>query len=239
MRRLPRGSRTFQAAVQVPEFYVRDSGLLRPPFDRELEDLTATKLGASWEGFALEQVLSLVDGADAYFWGTHAGAELDLLLIHKGRRYGIEFKYGDAPVMTKSLHIALEDLDLHRAWIVYPGRESYLVDKRVEVLPLSAIAPVLSNLRRTPKASPPPHASPEPLRYGPNIDRRRIEAHHRAELSDREFSHRPADMILLHSAWRQFDYNCRCLVHKSGHAGCLPSDRVEPPHGKRCQRKFC
>ncbi len=132
-----------------PKFYVRDSGLLHALLSLvRWEDLTAhPKLGASWEGFALEQVMSLIQGADAYFWGTHAGAELDLLLMHRGRRYGIEFKYGDAPVMTKSLYIALEDLKLHRAWIVYPGRESYAVDERVDVVPPSAIAAALSSLR--------------------------------------------------------------------------------------------
>ncbi len=136
-----------------PKFYVRDSGLLHALLSIETwGDLIAhPKLGASWEGFALEQVLSILGHGDAYFWGTHAGAELDLLLIHKGRRYGIEFKYGDAPVMTKSLHIAFENLDLQRAWIVYPGRESYAVEERVEVVPLSTIAPILSDLGRTSK----------------------------------------------------------------------------------------
>ncbi len=124
-----------------PKFYVRDSGLLHALLSLpNFHDLSAhPKLGASWEGFALEQVLSLVVGADAYFWGTHAGAELDLLIFHKGRRYGIEFKYRDAPVMTKSLHAAFEDLNLHRAWIVYPGRETYAVHERVEVVPVSAL----------------------------------------------------------------------------------------------------
>jgi len=94
------------------------------------------KLGASWEGFALEQVLSVVGSGEAFYWGTHAGAELDLLLFRRGRRYGIEFKYGAAPTMTKSLHVALADLELDRAWIVYPGPHRYSVHEKVEVLPL-------------------------------------------------------------------------------------------------------
>jgi len=126
---------------RAPKAYIRDSGILHALLGLgswpELE--AHPKLGASWEGFALEQVLALTGRADVYFWGTHAGAELDLLLIHRGRRYGVEFKYGDAPKMTKSLRIALSDLGLDRAWIVFPGTESYAVDKRVEVVPLAEI----------------------------------------------------------------------------------------------------
>lgn len=126
---------------KAPKVYVRDSGLLHALLGLGTwEELAAhPKLGASWEGFALEQVLALAPGADAYFWGTHAGAELDLLLIHRGRRYGVEFKYSDAPGMTRSLHIALGDLKLERAWIVYPGSERYAVDDKVEVVPLEAM----------------------------------------------------------------------------------------------------
>lgn len=122
--------------VKAPKVYVRDSGLLHALLGLESRaDLEShPKLGASWEGFALEQVLGLARRAAAYFWGTHAGAELDLLLVHGGRRYGIEFKYRDAPAMTKSLHVALDDLHLERAWIVYPGTVSYPVHDRVEVL---------------------------------------------------------------------------------------------------------
>lgn len=124
-----------------PKVYVRDSGLLHGLLGLgSWADVEShPKLGASWEGFALEQVLTLAGNADAYFWGTHAGAELNLLLLHRGRRYGIEFKYRDAPTMTRSLHIALADLHLDRAWIVYPGRDSYPVHEKVEVVPISSI----------------------------------------------------------------------------------------------------
>jgi len=127
---------------RAPKVYVRDSGLLHALLGVDSwEGLTGhPKLGASWEGFALEQALATVQGADAYFWATHAGAELDLLLLRGGRRFGVEFKYGDAPVMTKSLHIALADLKLERAWIVYPGSESYRVHEQVEVVPLVGLA---------------------------------------------------------------------------------------------------
>lgn len=129
-----------------PKVYVRDSGLLHALLAIEtMEELGGhPKYGASWEGFALEQVLSMTGSQQSFFWGTHAGAELDLLLFRGGRRYGIEIKAGDAPDMTKSLHIALEDLHLERAWIIYPGSETYAVHERVEVLPLERALTQLS-----------------------------------------------------------------------------------------------
>ena len=141
---------------RAPKVYVRDSGLLHALLGVDSwEGLTGhPKLGASWEGFALEHALATVQGADAYFWGTHAGAELDLLLLQGGRRFGVEFKYGDAPVMTKSLHIALADLKLERAWIVYPGSESYRVHEQVEVVPLVGLAErfrLIAGRRRAPR----------------------------------------------------------------------------------------
>ncbi len=125
--------------TKSPKVYVRDSGLLHALLSIESRsDLEGhPKLGASWEGFALEQVLARVPGREAYFWGTHAGAELDLLVLQGKRRIGFEFKRADAPSMTKSLHVALEDLRLDRACIVYPGRKRYPVHDRVDAIPLS------------------------------------------------------------------------------------------------------
>jgi predicted AAA+ superfamily ATPase len=129
------GKRQYKA----PKVYVRDSGLMHALLG--IEDRLALaghpKFGASWEGFALEQVLSVAGTRQAFFWATHSGAELDLLLMVGGKRFGVEFKCADAPVMTRSLHIALEDLRLERAWIVYPGRDSYPVHERVRVCPLA------------------------------------------------------------------------------------------------------
>lgn len=126
---------------KAPKVYVRDSGLLHALLG--IEDRLALaahpKFGASWEGFALEQVLSVAGTRQAFFWATHSGAELDLLLMVGGKRFGVEFKCADAPVMTRSLHIALEDLKLERAWIVYPGRDSYPVHERVRVGPLALV----------------------------------------------------------------------------------------------------
>ena len=132
------GKRQYKA----PKVYVRDSGLLHALLSVEdrLQLAGHPKHGASWEGFALEQTLSAAGTRQTFFWGTHSGAELDLMLLHRGKRYGVEFKCADAPVMTKSLHIALQDLKLEGAWIVYPGQESYPVHEKVRVCPLAGLA---------------------------------------------------------------------------------------------------
>lgn len=131
------GKRQYKA----PKLYVRDSGLLHAllSVENRMQLAGHPKHGASWEGFALEQVMETLATRQAFFWGTHAGAELDLLFFRGGKRYGVEFKCADAPVMTRSLHIALEDLGLERAWIVHPGAQSYPVHDKVTVCPLPAL----------------------------------------------------------------------------------------------------
>jgi predicted AAA+ superfamily ATPase len=133
--------------VKSPKVYVRDSGLLHALLG--IPDLAALqghpKLGASWEGFVIEQILSWAGERNAYFWATHSRAELDLMVLARGKRWGFEIKYQDAPVMTKSLHIALKDLKLERAWIVYPGRESYPVHEQVRVCPLKDVLAELAS----------------------------------------------------------------------------------------------
>jgi predicted AAA+ superfamily ATPase len=127
--------------IKSPKVYIRDTGLLHSllgvPSFRFLEG--HPKLGASWEGFVIEEILSLVGERNAYFWGTQSGAELDLLLFAGGARYGVEVKYGDAPGITKSMRIALDDLELRHLFVVYPGREAYELDARISVLPLEQI----------------------------------------------------------------------------------------------------
>ncbi len=126
--------------VKSPRVYLRDSGLLHALLElRDLRDLQGhPRLGASWEGFAMDQVLGAVRAPNAYFWSTHGGAELDLLLLAGGRRYGFEFKYADAPGRARSMHSALSDLRLEHLWVVYPGATDYPLDKRLTVVSLAA-----------------------------------------------------------------------------------------------------
>jgi hypothetical protein len=132
--------------VKSPKVYVRDSGLLH--FLLGIESMSALRshprYGASWEGFALEQTLAMHGERDAYFWSTLRGAELDLLLLRRGRRYGFEFKCTDAPSMTRSMHTALEDLQLERLYVIYPGRERYSLHARVEALPFADIPAIVT-----------------------------------------------------------------------------------------------
>jgi hypothetical protein len=127
--------------VKAPKVYLRDSGLLHCLLRQmSFADLEGhPKLGASWEGFALEQVLSVTGDRDAYFWATHGGAELDLMVIWQGRKFGFEFKYGDAPSMTKSMHVALHDLKLERLFVVHPGKDSYVMNDRTEAVGIATL----------------------------------------------------------------------------------------------------
>jgi hypothetical protein len=127
--------------VKKPKLYFRDSGLLHSLLDiRDRHTLLGNpKVGASWEGFALEQVLQIVKPLQAYFWGIHGGAELDLMFLHGGRRYGIEVKFSEAPVITPSMKTAIESLDLAKLWIVYPGQQNYPVDESIVVWSLQNI----------------------------------------------------------------------------------------------------
>ncbi len=126
---------------KAPKIYLRDSGLLHSLLGiPSLDALRGhPKLGASWEGFALEQILALFPTRDAYHWAVHSGAELDLLVLRGGKRYGFELKYGDAPRMTRSMRVAQKDLELDRLFVVYPGEEEYALDERTTVWPFSQL----------------------------------------------------------------------------------------------------
>lgn len=124
--------------VKSPKVYVRDTGLLHGLLGigsrTELE--RHPKVGGSWEGFVIEQLLAQLAQPKAYYWRTQAGAELDLLLMIKGKRIGVEIKRADAPTLTPSMAIAMEDLKLHRLYVIYPGAMRYALAKRVEALSL-------------------------------------------------------------------------------------------------------
>jgi predicted AAA+ superfamily ATPase len=128
--------------VKSPKVYVRDSGLLHQLLGVKSEEelLLHPRCGASWEGFAIEETLKAVRADDAYFWATHTGAELDLLLLKDGRRLGVEVKRADAPRLTPSMRAALHDLRLEQLTVLYPGETSYLLADRVTVRPLATVA---------------------------------------------------------------------------------------------------
>lgn len=128
--------------VKSPKIYLRDSGVLHALLGlgnpRAL--LTHPKLGASWEGFVIEEVLAQFKPEQAWFYGVHAGSDLDLLFTHKSQRIGVEIKREDAPAMTKSMHVALADLDLHKLYVIYPGTRRYALGPKVECVPLRMLA---------------------------------------------------------------------------------------------------
>ena len=133
--------------VKSPKVYLRDSGIFHALIGIESRDalLSHPKLGASWEAYCMEQILTLVGSHEAYFWATHAGAELDLLLFRKGKRLGVEFKYMDAPRMTPSMKRACEDLKLDKLLVVYPGSLSFPLDRNMDVLSLDDALKILES----------------------------------------------------------------------------------------------
>ena len=143
VRRLPPWfENTGKRLVKAPKIYLRDSGLLHALLGLRTpaEVRSHPRLGASWEGFALEHTVSLLNAErDAYFWGTHGGAELDLLITRGGANYGFEFKFTDAPATTKSMRVAMTDLHLKRLFVVHPGTRRFELDDNLIALPLTAL----------------------------------------------------------------------------------------------------
>lgn len=139
--------------VKAPKVYLRDSGLLHTLLglpDRHTL-LGHPRVGASWEGFALEEVLRAVAPPEAFFWATHGDAELDLFIIVDGRRCGVEFKYEEAPRTTRSMRIAIADLGLDHLWVVYPGPHPYDADETITVWPLEDVGGLAAQMRRRPR----------------------------------------------------------------------------------------
>ena len=132
----------FKRQVKAPKIYVRDSGLLHALLGVPTLHLLEghPKVGASWEGYALEEVLKVFRSDEAYFWATHNGAELDLILFHDGRRIGFEFKRSSAPSLTPSMRIAMADLKLDRLLTIYPGHRRFSLADGIEAVPLAEVA---------------------------------------------------------------------------------------------------
>jgi uncharacterized protein len=132
--------------VKRPKLYLRDSGLFHTllSIERPEQLYISSKLGASWEGFALDCVCRALgkEETEVYFWHTHGGAELDLFWQWGGKNWGVEFKYEDAPRLTRSMRTAIEDLQLAGLWVIYPGKSSYALAKNIQVLPLSELGTI-------------------------------------------------------------------------------------------------
>ena len=128
--------------VKAPRIYIRDSGILHTLLGLKTEQgiLSYPRCGASWEGYVIEEVIRSVEPDDLYFWATHNGAEIDLVFMKNGRMYGVECKRADAPALTPSMKIALEDLGLERIAVVYPGKQRYSLSKKVSVVPFESVA---------------------------------------------------------------------------------------------------
>jgi predicted AAA+ superfamily ATPase len=138
-RLLPWHANVGKRLVKTPKIYFRDSGIFHALLGiGGLEELMVhPKLGASWEGFAVEQILHSRRGEDAYFYAIHSGSELDLFF--PASQTGIEVKFQDAPKLTRSMRIAMEDLGLKELLVAYPGAREYPLAENIRVLPLSRV----------------------------------------------------------------------------------------------------
>lgn len=134
---------TKKRIIKRPKIYFRDSGVLHALLSLEVKKdiVSHPKLGASWEGFALEEIirgLGLRED-DAFFWGVHTGAEIDLVFKKRSKLYGVEVKYSQAPSLTPSMRFALRELSLKHLWVVYPGKEEYPLSRSITVIPLTGL----------------------------------------------------------------------------------------------------
>ena len=134
--------------VKAPKIYIKDSGILHNLLDLGSERAVAghPKAGASFEGFAIEQLLTAMERPNAYYWATHAGAEIDLVVFRGAKRFGFECTMSDAPGTTRSMRAALDSLRLDHIWILYPGDQVYALDGRISALPISRIPEIIDEM---------------------------------------------------------------------------------------------
>jgi predicted AAA+ superfamily ATPase len=132
--------------IKSPKIFVRDSGIVHAlmsiPDEKALR--IHPKIGASWEGFAIEQTVRhfKLESTESFFWGVHGGAELDLIFFKNGKAWGAEIKYTDAPKLTPSMLSALNELNLAHLWVLYPGSKSYALHEKVLTVPLSQLTTI-------------------------------------------------------------------------------------------------
>ena len=126
--------------VKKPKIYFRDSGIFHNllSVNSKKNLLEHNKLGASWEGFALETIADILDKRDEelFFWRTHSGSEVDLFWQDFGKNHAVEFKFSDAPKLNRSMKTSIDNLELSHLWVIYPGKDKYKLDKKITVLPL-------------------------------------------------------------------------------------------------------
>ena len=150
VRRLPAWfTNTKKRLVKAPKVYVRDSGILHALLGLRTgtEVMSHPRFGFSWEGFAIEHVIGVLQAErEACFWGVHSGTDLDLVVPRGGKLYGFEFKFADAPLATRSMHQAREELGLETLFVVYPGERSLELGKRIVAVPLGGLAVALGGL---------------------------------------------------------------------------------------------
>jgi hypothetical protein len=124
--------------VKAPKIFIRDSGLLHALLSQQGSEIQMNpKLGASWEGFVIEQIINRLKTRDYYYWRTHAGLELDLLVMKNGKRLGFEIKYSETPKVTRSMHQIIEDLKLDQFFIVYQGKHRLNLEEKILLLPVN------------------------------------------------------------------------------------------------------
>jgi predicted AAA+ superfamily ATPase len=126
--------------VKAPKVYIRDSGILHALLTLEDDKIiTHVKVGASWEGFVIEQIMQVLNIRDCYFWRTHTGAELDLMVVKNGKKLGFEIKYSDVPKITRSMNSVIEDLSLDKLFLIYQGKRKIQLQERIFALPADEI----------------------------------------------------------------------------------------------------
>ncbi len=129
--------------IKAPKIYIKDSGVFNYLLSiHSMQELVISpKVGPLWEGFALEQVINCfqIPQRDCYFWSTHNDAELDLLVFLNGKKIGFEFKFGDGPKLTKSMHIAVQDLQLDALYVIYPGNMKFVMQDKITACGLQMI----------------------------------------------------------------------------------------------------
>lgn len=146
----PWHANTRKRQVKAPKIYIRDSGILHALLflENEKQLMSHPKAGASWEGFVIEQVIQASRFRNAYFWATHAGAELDMLLVRGGESIGIEIKFTEAPKTSKSMRVAIDDLKLKHLYVVYPGNRTYPLDELITALSIQDLSGTMESIGR-------------------------------------------------------------------------------------------